>query len=99
MDEAAFALIGVVAGGGANLAVQLYIRRIDERRGVQTAARILYDELMEAGWVEMQAGPLAKRDIEYLHQLWRDQRTALAGISRADWNAVEAAIFHRARPE
>ena len=92
-------LIGVIAGGGANLAVQLWIRHIDQQRARRTAARILYDELTEIGTVEMNDGPLATRDIEHLHQLWRDHRTGLADLSHDEWLAVEAAVLDRARPD
>jgi hypothetical protein len=99
MPEAAYAIIGVVVGALSTGAVQYLLERRRNLVEARAAARLVYDELLEAGdrakqtlrEIEEQGRtvfPLA--DIEPRDEMWVEHRGRLAAVLRgAEWSQLE----------
>ena len=92
-------LVGVVAGGGMNLAVQSTVARLQRRRSVRLAARVVYGELMECGYVEINSSDARLFDASHVHAAWREHRAALADLGDREWSAIEQAVMAIVYPE
>jgi hypothetical protein len=92
-------LVGVVAGGGMNLAVQSTVARLQRRRSVRLAARVVYGELMEYGYVEINSSDARLFDASHVHAAWREHRAALADLGDREWSAIEQAVMAIVYPE
>jgi hypothetical protein len=99
MPEAAYAIIGVVVGALSTGAVQYLLERRRNRVEARAAARLVYDELFDAGDKAKQTlreieergrtvFPLA--DIEPRDEMWVEHRGRLAAVlSGAEWSQLE----------
>ena len=92
-------LVGVVAGGGMNLAVQSTVAHLQRRRSVRLAARVVYGELMEYGYVEINSADVRLFDASHVHAAWREHRAALADLGDREWSAIEQAVMAIVYPE
>lgn len=92
-------LVGVVAGGGMNLAVQSTVARLQRRRSVRLAARVVYGELMEYGYVEINSSDARLFDASHVYAAWREHRAALADLGDREWSAIEQAVMAIVYPE
>lgn len=98
MRSVTLLLVGVVAGGGMNLFVQIALDRLRRRRELRLAARIVYDELMEYGYREINS-ELPPSDASNLHTAWREHRAALVDLGQRDWSSIEDAVMVAVYPE
>jgi hypothetical protein len=93
-----FLLVGVVAGGGMNLLVQILLDRVRRQRELRLAARVVYDELMEYGYREINSEQ-PPSDASHLHTAWREHRAALVDLGQKDWSSIEDAVMAPVYPD
>jgi hypothetical protein len=98
MHDLLVLLIGVVLGGAMNLTVQLMLGCIQRRRELRLAARVLYDELMEIGSIEINTCS-GKFDPANVHAAWREHRAALVNLGGETWSAVEEGVMWAVYPQ
>lgn len=93
MSEAALLVIGLAAGGAVNTAVQLYLRRVDQRRATRLAARVLIAEFEEIS-SQMINRSDGRYEPEHLLAAWREHRAALGDLGIKRWRAVQEAVTY-----
>lgn len=93
-------ILGVVVGGAMNVAVQLFLDRLARRRACRLGARVLYSELMELGFVEinLESGVGPSNALQ-VHAAWREHRASLIDLGEEVWRAVEEAVMEALYPE
>lgn len=96
MRDVSLLLVGVLAGGMTNLAVQLFLELRRQRRERRLAIRVIYNELLELGNLEINAGPL---DPSHLQAAWREHRSSLVDLGDEKWNSVQDAVTYAAYPD
>src|SRR5262245_28373115 len=98
MRDITLLLVGVLAGGAVNVAVQLLLRRVDRQRALRVAVRAVYEELAEYGYRQIN-GEFDVVDASHLHAAWREHRVALADLGNAVYTAVSDAVGDAVYPE
>ena len=81
-----------------NLAVQSMLVRRQRRRSVRLAALVIYGELMEYGYVEINSDR-PPFDASHVHAAWREHRAALVALGDDAWRAIETAVMAAVYPE
>lgn len=79
-----------------NLLVQTILDR--RRRDLTLAARIVYDELMEYGYRDINSAQ-PPSDASHLHAAWREHRAALLDVAEDDWGSIQAAVMAAVYPD
>lgn len=75
-----------------NLGVQARLAHLQRRRSLRLAARVMYSELMEYGYVEINSDR-PRFDASHVHAAWREHRAALVDLGDETWRAVEEAVM------
>lgn len=97
MTGAFLVLLGVVAGGFINAAVQVYLREVERRRSIRLAARVLISEFAEIASTKINSEH--EEDSSHLHAAWREHRASLVDLGGEDWRIVDSAVMWVVYPD
>ena|SRR5215210_506866 len=98
MRDIALLLIGVLAGGAMNLGVQLVLRRGERGRLVALAARIMYDELWDLRYADLNGHP-PEVHRQRVRAAWHEHRATLVDLGYETWAAVDEMVLKIAYPD